>query len=721
MSGLHCSKIFDFVFVEFGIVKSFNWINNRPSFCIAWPIMSLYLLQEGVAVIALDHPPVNSLSHGLRLALVQALDAAEADPAVRGIVLAGHDKAFSAGADVAELGTPAQLAEPILLTVLARVAACRKPVVAALSGVALGGGLELAMTCHGRVALASARVGLPEIHLGLIPGSTGTQLLPRLVGVPRALGMMRSGQPQTAQAWADSGLFDRVVASDVVGAACALARQWAEPGALPVGTRERTLDTAAVAEQVAAERSQLNARQRLQPAYGALMDAVAGCALPFAEGAQRERELFLQLVPSNAAQALRHQFKAEREAARLPPEVQATPRPVQTVAVIGAGTMGAGIAICALDAGLHVLLLEQNDEALARGQQRVSEHYSGRVAAGKMKPAIAEAAQARLTATTDWVQLARADLVIEAVFEDLSVKQGVFRQIDAHARPGAVLATNTSYLDIDQIAQATSRPQDVLGLHFFSPANVMKLLEVVRGTATLPEVLATGMALGKTLKKMPVLCGNAFGFIGNRIYNAYRNQCEYMLEDGAWPEDVDNALTGMGFAMGPFAVADLSGLDIAWRMRKAQAATRDPRTRYVPILDQLCEQGRLGRKTGAGYYTYADGQATRTTDATVRGLIEQASAARGLVRQALSPEQICRRALLAMVNEAALLLAEGVAARATDIDVVLVQGYGFPRWEGGPVFWARQQDRAALERDLQALGHAVGFGFRQGDLTALLA
>lgn len=683
--------------------------------------MTFYVLQDGIAVVTLNHPPVNSLSQVLRTFIVQALDAAEADSAVRGIVLAGNDKAFSAGADVAELGTPAQLAEPILLTVLARVAACRKPVVAALSGVALGGGLELAMTCHGRVALTTARVGLPEINLGLIPGSTGTQLLPRLVGVPQALGMMLSGQPQTAQAWADSGLFDRVVADNVVAAACALARQWAEPGALPVGTRERTLDTAAVAEQVAAERAKLNARQRLQPAYGALMDAVAGCALPFAEGAKRERERFLQLVPSNAAQALRHQFKAEREATKLPPDVQAEPRPVQTVAVIGAGTMGAGIAICALDAGLNVLLLEQNDEALARGQQRVTEHYSGRVAASKMKPAVADAAQARLTATTDWTQLARADVVIEAVFEDLAVKQGVFRQIDAHARPGAVLATNTSYLDIDQIAHATSRPQDVLGLHFFSPANVMKLLEVVRGAQTAPDVLATGMALGRTLRKMPVLCGNAFGFIGNRIYNAYRKQCEFMLEDGAWPEDVDNALTGMGFAMGPFAVADLSGLDIAWRMRKAQATTRDPRERYVSILDQLCEQGRLGRKTGAGYYTYTDGKAAKTTDATVRGIIEQASAARGISRQSLSADQICRRALLAMVNEAALLLAEGVAARASDIDVVLVQGYGFPRWEGGPVFWARQQDRAVLARDLQALAQEAGFGFRLGDLNGLLA
>jgi 3-hydroxyacyl-CoA dehydrogenase len=684
--------------------------------------MSLYRIQDGVAVITLDHPPVNSLNHALRQRIVQALDAAEADPAACALVLTGQDKAFSAGADVSEVGTPAQLAEPILLTVLARVAACRKPVVAALSGVALGGGLELAMTCHGRVARASAQVGLPEILLGLIPGATGTQLLPRLVGVPKALDMMLSGQAQSARAWADSGLFDRVIddGADLLVAACALARGWAEAGARPASPRERTLDAAQVAAEVHAARQRLTARQRLQPAYAALLDAVAGCALPFEEGARQERAVFLQLVPSRAAQALRHQFKAEREATKLPADVQADPRPVQTVAVIGAGTMGAGIAICALDAGLKVLLLEQNDEALARGQQRIREHYSGRVAAGKMPAAVAEAAQSRLTPTLDWPALAHADLVIEAVFEDLAVKQAVFRQIDAHARPGAVLATNTSYLDIDQIAQATARPQDVLGLHFFSPANVMKLLEVVRGARTAPDVLATGMALGKTLKKLPVLCGNAFGFIGNRIYNAYRKQCEFMLEDGAWPEDVDNALTGMGFAMGPFAVADLSGLDIAWRMRQAQAATRDPRERYVPILDRLCEQGRLGRKTGAGYYTYADGKQSPHTDATVRRLIEEASAARGITRQPLSAETICRRALLAMVNEAALLLAEGVAARASDIDVVLVQGYGFPRWEGGPVFWARQQDRAGLERELRELAERSGYGWRLGNLDTLL-
>jgi 3-hydroxyacyl-CoA dehydrogenase len=333
-----------------------------------------------------------------------------------------------------------------------------------------------------------------------------------------------------------------------------------------------------------------------------------------------------------------------------------------------------------------------------------------------MKAAVAAAHEARLTPSIDWTMLGQVDLVIEAVFEELAVKLEVFKKIDAHARTGAVLATNTSYLDVDSIANATSRPRDVLGLHFFSPANVMKLLEVVRGTQTAPDVLATGMALGRTLKKTPVQTGNAFGFIGNRIYNAYRKQCEFMLEDGALPEEVDAALEDFGFAMGPFKVADLSGLDIAWRMRKAAAATRDPRERYVGILDALCEQGRLGRKANAGYYTYNDGKISKTTDAVVRQVIEAASLNRGITRRSFTPEEIQRRALLAMVNEAALLLAEGVATRASDVDVVLVQGYGFARWQGGPIFWARQQERSALQSEVQELAHQSGWGFVQADL-----
>ena len=681
--------------------------------------MSLYVLHEDVAVVTLDHPPVNSLSHALRTHLAAALQAAQADAAVRAVVLVGAGRDFSAGADVGELGTPAQRAEPVLPTLLRQVEDCTKPVVAAVGGVALGGGLELAMSCHGRVALSQARVGLPEISLGLIPGAGGTQRLPRWVGAALAIDMVLRGDSRAARALADSGLFDAVVDDALLAAALARARALADQGAPWPRAADRALAPAEVQAAVAQARTQLNSRQRLQPAYAAALDALEAAALPLDEGLTIERQRFLSLVDSGPARALRHQFKAERDAGKS--GVDATARAVQRVAVIGAGTMGAGIAVCALEAGLEVLLLEQGQAALDAGRQRVQAHYDGRVEAGKMSPALASERLARLQTTLSWPALGEADVVIEAVFEDLAVKQAVFRQIDAHARVGAVLATNTSYLDIDAIAAVTRRPADVLGLHFFSPAQVMKLLEVVRGTHSAADVLATGVALGKRLGKLPVVCANAFGFIGNRIYNAYRKQCEFMLEDGAWPEEVDQALTGMGFAMGPFAVADLSGLDIAWRMRQAQAATRDARERYVPILDGLCEAGRLGRKSGAGYYVYTDGRAAKTTDAQVRALIEQARAARGAVVRALSAEQIRRRALLAMVNEAALLLAEGVAQRASDIDVVLVQGYGFPRWEGGPVFWARQQDRPALQADLEQLVHEAGWGCRLGDLGLLWA
>ncbi|HMS27849.1 MAG TPA: 3-hydroxyacyl-CoA dehydrogenase NAD-binding domain-containing protein [Burkholderiaceae bacterium] len=680
------------------------------------------MTSKSVYVLQLNHPPVNGLSHALRQHIVTALDAAEADDAVAAIVVAGNAKAFCAGADVNELGTPAQLAAPILPAVLERVERCKKPVVAAIAGVALGGGLELAMTCHARVALASAKCGLPEILLGLIPGSGGTQRLPRLVGMELALSMMQTGTPKTAKELANTGMFSQVVDQevDLLDAATQVALSLVGANATLPLARLNALESAAGMAVLNAAREKLNARQKMQPAYTALLDALAAGLTSFDVGLKRERELFLDLVKSTPALALRHQFKAEREAAKMPAALQCAPRVHQTIAVIGAGTMGAGIAICALDAGLNVQLLEQDDAALARGRERVQTHYQRLVDSKKLAEPIAQERQSRLTMSIDWKILSSADVVIEAVFEDMAVKQDVFKKIDANAHAGAVLASNTSYLDLDAIAQFTQRPQDVVGLHFFSPANVMKLLEVVRGKDSAPDALATGLALGQKLKKMPVLCGNAFGFIGNRIYNAYRNQCEFMLENGAWPEDVDNALTAMGFAMGPFAVADLSGLDIAWRMRQSQAATRDARVRYVGILDHLCELGRLGRKTGSGYYAYVDGKQTRTTDDVVRQTITKASELRGIERRSLSVEEIQRRALMAMVNEAALLLQEGVAQRASDIDVVLAQGYGFPRWEGGPVFWARQQDPAVLKSEQDQLAKSVGFGFVRADLSTLL-
>ena len=474
-----------------------------------------------VARVELHAPPVNSLGITLRKHIVESIRAAEADPQVAAIVLIGTEKAFSAGADVAEFGTPMQFEAPMLRDVIAAIEACQKPVVAALSGVALGGGLELALGCHARVALASARLGTPEIQLGLIPGSGATQKLPRLMGADRALAMMSSGQAQTAEQLSDSGLLDQVAQQDLWAAASPLALELAQQ-ALPLPrARDGTVDAATVDQAVETASARLNKRQRAQPAYLALMDAVRASALPFDEGMQRERELFLSLMQSSEAAALRYQFRVQRESAKLPANLSAAPRVFDHVAVIGAGTMGTGIAIAALEAGLQVSLLEQSGEALERGSSRIAEHFASRVKAGKVDAAKAERLLGRLTATLDWPSLQAADVVIEAVFEDLAVKQSVFRLIDQHARVGAVLATNTSYLDIDAIAAVVSRPQDVLGLHFFSPANVMKLLEVVQGKDSAADAMATAMALGKQPKKIPILCGNAFAFTGSWIYTAY--------------------------------------------------------------------------------------------------------------------------------------------------------------------------------------------------------
>jgi len=668
-----------------------------------------------ILLIEINNPPINAGSLAVRSGLRDAIAQLAGAPDLHAGVIIGGGATFMAGSDLREFGQPLQ--EPQLPSVIAAIEACSKPVVAALHGAALGGGLELALGCDARIALAGTVLGLPEVTLGIIPGAGGTQRLPRRAGLARSLQMVCSGERIKADEAKALRLLDQVVASDLQQHALALA-------ASLTGRKCRIRDESPPTEDAALLAQAAQAALRAgkgRPAVLAAIEAVRDAArLPFDEALARERAVFQQLRVSTEAAALRHQFFAERDAVRLPADVKTPARQIRSVAIIGAGTMGTGIAIAALDAGLSVLLLEQDAAALQRGQERVVAHYQSRVAQGKLQASAAASNEARLQASTDWSALAQADLVIEAVFEEMAVKLEVFRKIDAHARAGAVLATNTSYLDVNAIASATQRPQDVLGLHFFSPANVMKLLEVVRGAQTAPDVLATGMAVGKLLRKMPVLCGNAFGFIGNRIYNAYRKQCEFMLEDGAWPEDVDRALEAFGFAMGPFTVADLSGLDIAWRMRRAATATRDPRERYVAILDGLCEQGRLGRKAGAGYYSYTDGKKSPVSDATVRQLIGAASDKRGIRRAALAAEAIQRRALLAMVNEAALLLADGVAQRASDIDVVLVQGYGFPRWQGGPVFWARQQDRAALEHELQQLALSAGHGFTVADLSPLL-
>jgi 3-hydroxyacyl-CoA dehydrogenase len=673
--------------------------------------------REGdVAVVVIDNPPINAGSMAVRRGLLEAINAAKAQADVSAVVIIGAGTTFIAGSDLREFGQP--LAEPQLPGVIAAIESCPKPVVVALHGAALGGGFELALGCDARVALAGTVVGLPEVTLGIIPGAGGTQRLPRLAGIPRAIEMICSGERVPADKALSLGLVDKVVATNLRGAAV----DWAR-GLQGRKARVRDLTTPPCDDATLAKASTAALRAgKSRPAVRAAIEAVTAAGrLPIDEALAGERAAFQSLRTSREARALRHQFFAEREASKHAALEAARARPLQNVAVIGAGTMGSGIAIAALDAGFEVLLIEREAEALARGVDRIQSHYAGRVKAGKLDGSQEQERRARLHADLDWSVLSKADLVIEAVFEDLKVKQEVFRSLDQVARAGAILASNTSYIDLDAIAAATSRPQDVVGLHFFSPANVMRLLEIVRGASTAPDVLATALQLAKRLRKQPVISGNAFGFIGNRIYAAYRRQCEFMVEDGASPQQIDAALESFGFAMGPFAVGDMSGLDIAWRMRQSLAATRDPEARYVRIPDMLCEAGRLGRKTGAGYYRYDPAGGTRQLDAQVDSIIAAARAAKDIAPRTFGDDEIVRRAILAMVNEAALLIRENVANHPSDIDVVMINGYGFPKWEGGPLFYARERGVDELRKDLDWLAGLSGKGFVQGDASALFS
>jgi 3-hydroxyacyl-CoA dehydrogenase len=647
------------------------------------------LEREGrVAVVVIDNPPVNAGSAAVRSGLLEAVAAVAADPALEAGVIIGAGGTFVAGSDIREFGQP--LAEPQLPAVLAALAACPKPFVAALHGAALGGGFELALGCDARVAAMDAVVGLPEVTLGMIPGAGGTQHLPRLAGVAKAIEIACSGRRVKAAEALRLGLVDAVAEGDLRAAAVA--------HALALGGRKRPVSALPVPadppEAVAdAEKAALRAGKGRPPVVAAIAAIKEAATLPYGEALANERRMFQALRQSPEAAALRHLFFA----AKVPGLEGAAERPVGSAGVVGAGTMGSGIATCFADAGIAVTLIDQDEEAVARGLACVKQGYDASVAAGRLDEAEAERRLARIHGAVDLASLADADLVVEAIFEDMALKEAMFARLDAVAKPGAILATNTSYLDVDRIAAATKRPQDVLGLHFFSPAPVMRLLEVVRAAKTSPGALATALAVGRKLRKLCVVAKVGEGFIGNRLYAAYRRQCELLVEEGALPEEVDAALESFGFAMGPFAVADMAGLDIAWRMRQRLAATRDPRERYCAIADRLCERGRLGRKTGAGWYRYPPGARRGEPDPEVRALIEAASAAAGIARRAIDPDEIRGRALATLVREAERVLAEGVALRASDVDLVLVNGYGFPKHEGGPLFWASRQDRARLD------------------------
>ncbi len=648
-----------------------------------------------VAVVVMDNPPVNGLGHALREAIIAAIDAANDDPAVRAVVLTGSAKSFSGGADVREFGTPKSGQAPTLLAVLAAVEDSAKPVVAAIAGNCLGGGLELAMACHYRVAAADASIGLPEVKLGLLPGATGTQRLPRLVGIETAMNMIVSGAPAPAARLKGTALFDAVVDGGdhaaLIDAACTLAEQVAERlGGKPAPkVRDLELDPAGADAFIGFARNSVAAASKNFPAPLKCVEAVAAAyRMPWAQGIQFERELFLGLMQTPESRALRHVFAAERAASKIADAPADTAlRPIERVGVIGAGTMGGGIAMAMANAGLSVTLLETKQEALDRGLATIRKNYEGTVKKGRLKAEAMADRLSRITPSLDYEALADADLVIEAVFEDMGVKEAVFSRLDAVCKPGAILASNTSYLDVDRIASFTKRPGDVLGLHFFSPANVMRLLEIVRGAKTTPDVLASCMALAKRIKKIAVVSGVCDGFIGNRMLARYGAAAARLIDQGASPQQVDRALQNYGMAMGPFRVGDLAGLDIGWATRKRRAA-ESGQPMPPMVADRLCEAGRFGQKTGAGWYRYEAGKRDPIVDPAVEQMITEHRAALGITPRRISDDEIVERCIYALVNEGARILEEGIAARASDIDLVYLNGYGFPLHRGGPMLYA---------------------------------
>lgn len=643
-----------------------------------------------ILVVTIDNPPVNALGVDVRRGLAAAIDAAGADAAVKAVLIVGSGKTFIGGADIREFGKPPMT--PFLPDVCNGIEACSKPVIAVIHGAALGGGLEIALAAHYRLALPAAKLGLPEVALGLLPGAGGTQRTPRLIGAAAALDLMLSGRHVGAAEAAKLGLVDRVVdGADPLAAGLAYAQELVQGGAPVRRTRDATqlADTAAQRAAIDSARAETAKKSRGLFSPLKIVDAVQGALeLPFEEGQALERKLFLECLDSPQRAGLVHAFFAERETARAPETRSAKPRPIERIGVVGGGTMGAGIAVAVLDAGLPVTMIERDDEALARGRKHVEKVYDGLIAKGRITPDGKDATMARFSGSTSYDALAQADLVIEAVFEDMAVKHAVFAELDRVCKPGAVLATNTSYLDIDEIAAAISRPQDVVGLHFFSPANIMKLLEIVVPAKVSDDVVATAFDLAKKLRKVPVRAGVCDGFIGNRILAVYGQAAHAMMEDGASPYQIDKALRDFGYPMGPFQVSDLAGGDIGWATRKRRAPTRDPRARYVQIADRLCERGWFGQKTGRGYYLYPDGARVGTPDPEVEAIIDAERARAEKSPRSFSDAEIVRRYLAAMINEGANVVHQKIALRPLDVDVTFVHGYGFPRYRGGPMHYA---------------------------------
>jgi 3-hydroxyacyl-CoA dehydrogenase len=660
-----------------------------------------------VAVLTVNNPPVNALSQHVRQGLHEGVKQAIADGAVSAIVITCAGRTFIAGADITEFGKPP--VAPGLHEVLDLIEGSPKPVVAAVHGTALGGGLEVTLACHYRVGVKDARFGLPEVKLGLLPGAGGTQRLPRVVGVEKGLSMMVSGDPIRADEALASGLIDEIVQGDLTAAAVAFAEKvLAEKRPLKkIRDLEDKLAAVRGKPEVFANFRKSVARQtRGFRAPENIIKAVeAAVGLPFAEGLKRERELFLELLSSPESKAQRYFFFAEREAAKIPDVPADTPaRDIKKAAVIGAGTMGGGIAMNFANVGIPVTVVEMNQEALDRGLGIVRKNYEATASRGRLTAADVQKRVGLIQGTTDWNAVRDADIVIEAVFEEMPVKKEVFAKLDGLAKPDAVLATNTSTLDVDEIAAATKRPESVIGTHFFSPANVMRLLENVRGAKSSKSTVATVMTLGRRINKVPVLVGVCYGFVGNRMLHQRGQQAERLILEGALPHQVDKVLTDFGFPMGPFAMGDLAGLDVGWRIRKGRGVKS-------PVADRICELGRFGQKTGAGYFTYEKGDRTPIPDPEVEKIIVDVATAQGITRRHVTDEEILQRLLYPMVNEGAKILEEKIAIRASDIDVIWVYGYGWPVYRGGPMFWADQIGLRSVRDTMLAFQKATGDAF----------
>ncbi len=655
--------------------------------------MTTYYERRGdVAVLQIDHPPVNGLSHATRKALADGAERAFDDPAIKVIVITGTDKVFSGGADIREFNTPAAFGEPNLLQLIDRIERAPKPIVAAINGVCMGGGLELALGCHYRIATPDATLGLPEVKIGLLPGAGGTQRLPRAIGVEKALRMITTGDPIRADSALKSGLIERIVEHSSFDGVLGFAKDVAARNSHPkLRDRKAALPAGAdAAELFAAARSEVKKQARGLPAPLKCVDAVeASVMLPFDDGMALERGAFIELVQSDESKALRHAFFAERAAAKIPdvPETTAT-RPIRTVAIIGFGTMGGGIAMSFANAGFPVTVYEKDRAALDRGLAMCRRNWEATAQKGRMTMDEVDKRVALLKPTLDFNALRDADIVIEAAFEDMLVKQDLFSRLDSTMKRGAILATNTSTLDVDQIAAATARPHDVIGTHFFSPAHVMRLLEVVRGAKTGKDVLATVMQLGKRLKKVAVVSGVCDGFIGNRMLEQYIRQSLFLVDEGAVPQQIDRAMHGFGMAMGPFTMYDMAGMDIGYAIRQRRYVEK-PHLTYSRIGDRVVELGRLGQKTGKGWYRYEAGSRTPVADPEIDALIKSYRAELGINPRAISDEEIVQRCVYALINEGAKILEEGIALRASDIDVVYLTGYGFPVRTGGPMFYAQ--------------------------------